>query len=83
MKHSLALIKAGGEIHISARRREGEMVVEVRNTGQLKTNINGAGIGLKNATERLQILFGKRSNLSVNNSSDNNVTAKFTVPLNV
>lgn len=83
VKHSLALIKAGGEIHISARRREGEMVVEVRNTGQLKTNINGAGIGLKNATERLQILFGKRSNLSVNNSSDNNVTAKFTVPLNV
>lgn len=83
VKHSLALIKAGGEIHINARKRGGEMVVEVRNTGQLKTNINGAGIGLKNATERLQILFGKRSNLSVNNSSENNVTAKFTVPLNV
>ena len=82
VKHSLALLKAGGEIHISANRREGEMVVEVHNTGQLKTNLNEAGIGLKNATERLQILFGKRSNLSVKNSSNNNVTAKFTVPLN-
>jgi two-component system LytT family sensor kinase len=82
VKHSLSLLKAGGEICISAKKREGEMVVEVKNTGQLKTNVNGAGIGLKNATERLQILFGKRSNLTVNNSSDNNVTAKFTVPLN-
>ena len=82
VKHSLSLIKEGGEIHISAVKREGEMVVEVRNTGQIKTHSNGAGIGLKNATERLQILFGKRSNLTLNNSSDNNVTAKFTVPLN-
>jgi two-component system LytT family sensor kinase len=81
IKHSIAYLPEGGFIKVSSKLISDVLHVEVLNTGQLKQKTNGKGIGLKNASERLQLLFGKLSTLQVKNAGPNTVSATFTLPL--
>ncbi|WP_299758796.1 histidine kinase [uncultured Pontibacter sp.] len=81
IKHGISQLPQGGTIHIKAYVQEGQLQVEVTNTGQLaavqKPDI---GIGLRNASERLRLLFG-RSTLQLLNKTPDTVSASFAVPL--
>ena len=82
IKHGISKLPKGGEINVDCHLKENDLVVEVINTGQIETEtVSETGIGLKNATERLKLLFGKFSNLSLENIDQNQVRAKFTVPI--
>ena len=81
IKHGISTLPGGGRVHIRSSLENNVLLVEVINTGQLKHGINGTGIGLKNASERLKLLFGKLSNLTIKNMDENNVLASFTIPL--
>ena len=82
IKHGISKLPEGGEISVDCHLDNGELIVEVINTGQIQqADPARSGIGLQNATERLKLLFGKLSDLSLENINQNQVRAKFTVPI--
>ncbi|MCG8385228.1 MAG: histidine kinase [Cytophagales bacterium] len=82
IKHGIANLPEGGQIKVRSYLENNTMAVEVINTGQLKEDTGGTGIGLKNASDRLKLLFGKLSDLKIENLDHQNVLAKFTIPIN-
>jgi len=82
IKHGISNLPEGGEINVMSYLENDTLVVEVINSGQLKEKSDSTGIGLKNASERLKLLFGKLSDLKIRNVSNNQVSARFTIPLN-
>ncbi|MEQ8924506.1 MAG: histidine kinase [Fulvivirga sp.] len=81
IKHGISNLPAGGEINIKSYLSEDNLIVEVINSGQINTEKKGTGIGLKNASDRLRLLFGKISNLEINNLNEHQVKASFKIPL--
>jgi two-component system LytT family sensor kinase len=69
VKHGMTNNSGPLKICITARMRDGRLVVEVANTGRLntRTQTNGAGtqIGLRNVRERLAKLYPEKSNFSL------------------
>jgi sensor histidine kinase YesM len=64
VKHGISQLKNGGDILISVNQEDNSLVLEVSNTGKLKKNL-GNGIGLRNATERIRILFDSEPDLEL------------------
>jgi two-component system, LytTR family, sensor kinase len=69
IKHGISQEKGGGNILISIEKLKDDLIVEVSNTGKLK-EAEGDGIGLKNATERIRILFDKEPDLELTQQGD-------------
>ena len=65
VKHGISQVKQGGEININVGSEENELILEVCNTGELKKNNSNGGIGLRNATERIRLLFESEPNLQL------------------
>ena len=87
IKHGIAPRPGGGCIHISAQ-PEGaaQVLVTVRNPGRYAPNATApdhTGVGLPNAFERLQLLFGPRASLQIANDAHHadTVTAELRLPL--
>jgi len=80
IKHGISQNVTGGEIKVSAHIVDGNLNLEVNNTGQLKT-ISGKGIGIKNIKERLQLLYGAKAHFDLFNKDNNQVTAIIQIPL--
>ena len=81
IRHGIALHPEGGEISIQTTLQQTVMAVCIVNTGQMQNNATNDGIGLQNTRERLRLLFGDSAQLTVENTSQNQVCAKFQVPL--
>ncbi|UII33930.1 histidine kinase [Fulvivirga ulvae] len=81
IKHGISDLPQGGIINIKSSLEKDTLVVEVINSGQIKKCEDSTGIGLKNASDRLKLLFGKLSDLKIENLDSNFVSAKFTIPL--
>ncbi len=82
IKHGISNLPSGGEVNVNSRLEGDSLLVEVLNTGQLKDEVTGTGIGLRNASERLGLLFGKLSDLKIENVQGNMVCARFSIPIN-
>ena len=82
IKHGISNLPNGGQVKVRSYLENNVMAVEVINSGQLKENTSGTGIGLKNASDRLKLLFGKLSDLKIENLDHQHVLAKFTIPIN-
>lgn len=90
VKYGIATQPAGGEIAILARIVDGDLHIAVRNPGQLRpvtahptagdATARSTGVGLRNASDRLQLLFGDAARLSVVQSGPAEVTAEVIVP---
>lgn len=68
VKHGIALLPGGGEIFVSAKKVQGGICLTVKNTGSLqhKNELEGSlGIGLKNISNRLKLLYGDHANLEM------------------
>ena len=81
LKHGIAQCPEGGAIEISARVVDRHMELQVLNTGDVRPSLSAAGIGLRNARERLKLLYGHRAKLVLQNISDGRVRASITLPL--
>lgn len=81
IKHGIANLPKGGEIHVKSFLKDQNLIVEVLNSGQLKETTDSTGIGLKNASDRLKLLFGKLSDLKIVNIDAEHVSAQFKIPL--
>jgi two-component system, LytTR family, sensor kinase len=81
LKHGIARRPEGGEVTIAAWPEDSLVHLEVINNGNLPENPSQNGIGLKNARTRLQLLYGEKGNIVLENISENRVRAAVTLPL--
>lgn len=81
LKHGIAHLPQGGEIKISARNQDSQIELEVVNSGRISRSTNIGGVGLRNARERLQLLYGQRAELTLENTNDDHVRAIVRLPL--
>ncbi|HMQ00023.1 MAG TPA: histidine kinase [Cyclobacteriaceae bacterium] len=80
IKHGVTQLPDGGEIQVNSRIAEENMIIEVINSGDLKSE-NISGIGLKNARSRLKNLFGDNASLILQKQSEETVITKVCYPI--
>jgi LytS/YehU family sensor histidine kinase len=81
LKHGIAHLPQGGEVAISARRQDSHIQLEVVNSGRISRGNDTAGVGLRNAKERLQLLYGHGAELTLQETDDDHVRAMVRLPL--
>ena len=84
VKHGIDRVPGGGAVRVEARRASDAVRVTVDSPGRLDTtraNGAGAGLGLANATERLQRLCGDGARLTLVQASPDTVRAEIVVPV--
>ena len=82
IKHGLEPKAEGGSLTVSAEIVHGRLAVKVADTGLGfgKAAIAGTGIGLNNIRERLQLLYGSKAALTVNENPGGGTAVTITVP---
>lgn len=89
IKHGLASRPGGGELRVQARRHgPHDLLLTVENTGQLPpadapaaARPDGTGTGLRNARERLRLLFGGQAELRLEQADADTVRATVRLPI--
>ena len=82
VKHGIARLPAGGEIAILTQVLEGNLRVEVTNTGALSDAAEGSSaVGLDNARERLRLMYGPGASLTLAAAGECKVRAEIVIPL--
>jgi Histidine kinase/Histidine kinase-, DNA gyrase B-, and HSP90-like ATPase len=82
IKHGLEPKAEGGTLTVSAEIVHGRLAVKVSDTGLGfgKAATAGTGIGLNNIRERLQLLYGSKGTLTVNENPGGGTAVTITVP---
>jgi LytS/YehU family sensor histidine kinase len=82
IKHGIARLKQGGLLRISAKISADELVLQVVNPRSADESVvtGASGVGLKNATQRLQLLFGERARLQLDLADESRAIAEVRVP---
>lgn len=83
IQHGLLPRAARGRLTVSARRDDGELVLEVRDDGMGMAELSEAGVGLSNVRARLAQLFGKRQTFTLAPGPDGGMTATVRLPLSL
>lgn len=86
VKHGIGKIAKGGHILIEIFTNEKGICIKVTNDGKYQPGVNtltdpSTGIGLKNTSKRLRILFGDAGIISIRNEN-NKVISKIQIPRN-
>ena len=81
--HAVAPRKGGGRVAITARRRGGNLQLEVSDDGpgMPSTFPSGDGLGLRLLRERLALLYGGNASLSLQSAEGGGVRATIALPL--
>ncbi|MGB3461824.1 MAG: histidine kinase [Rhodanobacter lindaniclasticus] len=81
IKHGLEPRPGDGTVWIFARRQDGRVAVTVADDGKgFGAQESGAGIGLKNARERLKLIYAGQASLAIAANFPHGVAATITVP---
>ena len=84
VKHGIDRVPDGGSLHVAARCTDRGVRITVDSPGRLDASSTPeSGVGLANATERLQRLYGDRASLEVHQAAPEVVRAEILVPLPV
>jgi signal transduction histidine kinase len=89
VKYGIGTRREGGELRITARIEGEALRIRVTNPGELGEPVSAAaaragsstGVGLRNASERLKLLYGDRASLSLFSEPAGCVTADVLIPL--
>ncbi len=89
VKYGISPRRGGGEIVISAHVKDHALHLRVTNPGDLNAPTSHAaakagsstGVGLRNASERLKLLYGDRAQLSLTADSPDRVSASLIIPI--
>ena len=82
VKHGIARLPAGGELAVVTEVLEGNLRVEVTNSGELSDATEGSSaVGLKNARERLRLMYGDGASLTLAAAGECKVRAEVVIPL--
>lgn len=81
IKHGIAELPSGGTLRILAQLQQGMLMVEIVNPRPSAPHLPALeGIGLRNARDRLRLLFGSRASLELDLSQSAVATARLRVP---
>jgi LytS/YehU family sensor histidine kinase len=82
VKHGIALLPAGGDLAIVTEVLEGNLRIEVTNTGKLSDATEGSSaVGLDNTRERLRLMYGNGASLTLVADEQSKVRAEVVIPL--
>lgn len=82
VKHGIALLPAGGDLAIVTEVLEGNLRIEVTNTGKLSAATEGSSaVGLDNTRERLRLMYGNGASLTLVAAEQSKVRAEVVIPL--
>ncbi len=82
IKHGIAELPSGGLLRISAVLQNDMLILEVENPRPpAPTHAAHEGVGLRNARDRLRLLFGERASLELDLSKPAVATARLRIPL--
>jgi two-component system, LytTR family, sensor kinase len=70
IKHGISKSLTGGEIAITAGRKNGTLKVLIENTGKLDPAHDETGVGISNTRKRLAILFGEETEFRLYQEGD-------------
>jgi hypothetical protein len=82
VKHGISELPRGGFVRLEAHVRDGRVEIVVTNSGRFKPPEGHGGYGLRNARERLRLLYGEFASLVVREDGDR-TTASLSLPLEV
>lgn len=83
IKHGIAQLPSGGLLRISAVVRNVTLILQVENPRPpAPTPAAQEGVGLRNARDRLRLLFGERAGLELDLSKPGLATARLRIPVN-
>jgi sensor histidine kinase YesM len=80
VKHGISRTAEGGIVRIAAAIQNERVQLQVVNTGLLRSSATGGGVGLRNARERLQLIYGDAATLTLE-SGGSFVVARVSTPL--
>lgn len=86
VKYGISARAEGGEIGILARCIDGRLDLRVTNPGELSVpggvrSVGSTGLGLRNASDRLRLLFGEQATLALLEEPRGIVVAAVSIPL--
>ena len=81
VKYGIAPRREGGEITIISSCENDELSLRVTNPGTLAAGGGSTGVGLRNAAERLRLLFGERASIALRDDPPGRVVAEAVIPL--
>lgn len=81
IKHGISTLTYGGVVEISTKVTNNVLHITLRNSGQIKENIEeDTGFGLKNTIQRLQLLYRDTASLKISNENENTVLTELRIP---
>jgi two-component system LytT family sensor kinase len=89
IKHGLASKVEGGSIHLRSRLSASGLIIEVEDDGigmaasqsPDSVSIRGAGIGMANISERLQVLYGDTARMTIDSHEGKGTLVRIRLPL--
>lgn len=83
IKHGIATLPRGGCVRLRVTHEPGFLVLDVENDGQLRESQEGTRLGLRNARERLNLLFAGNASLTLEQATPDVVRARIRMPEDV
>ncbi len=80
IKHGISSLKNGGKVILTTKIENQNLIIVVKNSGQLKSRDNSTQLGLKNIKQRLQLLYGAEATFTIL-EKNNEVQASIKIPL--
>ena len=81
IKHGISKQINGGTVKVVADFKENHLELLVQNTGQLSTNININGFGIKSTEDRLNLMYQGKATFEIKNIDGNMVQSKVIMPI--
>jgi hypothetical protein len=83
IKHGIAQLPAGGVLKIASQMQAGALLLTVENARPPSSpgDLESDSIGLRNSTERLRLLFGPQSSLSLDVTQPDRAVARVCIPV--
>jgi two-component system LytT family sensor kinase len=89
IKHGLSSMVEGGSIYLRSRLADSGLVIEVEDDGVgmaatqpvQSTSTRGAGIGMANISERLQVLYGDAARMTIDSHEGKGTLVRIRLPL--
>ncbi|MBL0125993.1 MAG: histidine kinase [Flavobacteriales bacterium] len=68
VRHGVAKLPRGGDLHIGVHRGRDHVILTVSNSGHYEPGkVNGTGIGLRNTRRRLELIYGSDAHIRIEN----------------
>jgi two-component system LytT family sensor kinase len=86
IKHGLSSMVEGGSIYLRSRLSDSLLIIEVEDDGvgmaaTQPRSTGGAGIGMANISERLQVLYGDTARMTIDSGDEKGTLVRIRLPL--